>query len=203
MTRTSPLIVGQICLLVGANGALLGLPQEPAPAAAQPQSITLPIGTEIAISTVDRINSKTADVNREYAANLDDPIVVDGVTVAPANTSAFLRVSDIKNPKFKRASLSITLVAVTVNGQRVEINTDKVDSQSGSRAKRTAVGTAAGAGAGAAIGAAVGGGAGAGIGAAIGGLTGATAGVMTRKGVEVAPETRFTYRLTQPVAINQ
>ena len=200
MTRTSPLIFGQICLLVGANCALLA--QAPSPAPAEPQSITLPIGTEIAISTVDRIDSKTASLNREYAANLDDPIVVDGVTVVPANASAFLRVTDVKNPKFKRASLAITLVAVTVNGQKVEVNTDKVDSQSGSRAKRTAIGTAAGAGAGAAIGAAVGGGAGAGIGAAIGGLTGATAGIMTRKGVEVAPETRFTYKLTQPVVID-
>jgi uncharacterized membrane protein len=207
MKRTVSLIFWQTCLLVGANAALLASPQAPStqapsPAPAEPQSMTLPIGTEIAISTVDRIDSKTASLNREYAANLDDPVIVDGVTVVPANASAFLRVTDVKNPKFKRASLGITLVAVTVNGRRVEVNTDKVDSQSGSRAPRTAVGTAAGAGAGAAIGAAVGGGAGAGIGAAIGGLAGATGGVLTRKGVEVAPETRFTYKLTQPVSIN-
>ena len=61
MTRTSPLIFGQICLLVGANCALLA--QAPSPAPAEPQSITLPIGTEIAISTVDRIDSKTASLN--------------------------------------------------------------------------------------------------------------------------------------------
>jgi hypothetical protein len=206
MKRTLPLIFWQTCLLVGANAALLASPQAPSPqapspASAEPQSITLPVGTEIAISTVDRIDSKTASLNREYAANLDDAVILDGVTVVPANASAFLRVTDLKNPKFKRASLAISLVAVTVNGRRVEVNTDKVDSQSGSRAPRTAVGAAAGAGAGAAIGAAVGGGAGAGIGAAIGGLAGATGGVLTRKGVEVAPETRFTYKLTQPVSI--
>lgn len=202
MKRTLPVIFWRICLLVGASVALLATPQSPSPPPAEPQSITLPIGTEIAISTVDRIDSKTASVNREYAANLDDPVIVDGVTVVPANASAFLRVSDVKNPKFKRASLATSLVAVTVNGRRVEVNTDKVDSQSGTRAKRTAVGTAAGAGAGAAIGAAVGGGAGAGIGAAVGGLAGASAGILTRKGVEVAPETRFTYRLQQPVPID-
>jgi uncharacterized protein YcfJ len=196
-------------LLVGASGLLLALPQQPSaapqqPAAApqEPQSITLPVGTEIAISTIDRIDSKTADKNKEYAASLDDAVIVDGVEVVPARTSAILRVTDVKNPKFKRATLSISLVALTLNGRRVEVNTDKVDSQSGTRATRTAVGAAAGAGAGAAIGAAVGGGAGAGIGAGVGALGGATAGILTRKGVEVAPETRFTYRLTQPVSIN-
>jgi uncharacterized protein YcfJ len=178
------------------------LAQAPPATPQQPQSITLPVGTEIAISTIDRIDSKTADKNKEYAASLDDPVIVDGVEVVPAKASAFLRVTDVKNPKFKRASLTLSLVAVTVNGQRVEVNTDTVDSQSGTRAKRTAVGAAAGAGAGAAIGAAVGGGAGAGIGAGVGALGGATAGILTRKGVEVASETRFTYRLTQPVSIN-
>jgi hypothetical protein len=187
-------------MILWASTLLLALPQQP-PAAA-PQSITLPVGTEIAISTIDRIDSKTADKNKEYAASLDDPVIVDGVTVVPAKTNAFLRVTDVKNPKFKRASLSLSLVALTVNGQRVEVNTDKVDSQSGTRATRTAVGAAAGAGAGAAIGAAVGGGAGAGIGAGVGALGGAPTGILTRKGVEVAPETRFTYKLTEPVSIN-
>jgi uncharacterized protein YcfJ len=186
MKRTLPLILLASTLLLGQ----------------EPKSITLPAGTEIAISTIDRIDSKTADKNKEYAASLDDPVIVDGVEVVPAKTNAFLRVTDVKNPKFKRASLSLSLVALTVNGQRVEVNTDKVDSQSGTRATRTAVGAAAGAGAGAAIGAAVGGGAGAGIGAGVGALGGATAGILTRKGVEVAPETRFTYRLTQPVSVN-
>jgi uncharacterized protein YcfJ len=200
MKRISPLIFWQFYLLAGAGGLLLA--QEPPATPQQPQSITLPVGTEIAISTIDRIDSKTADKNKEYAASLDDPVIVDGVEVVPAKASAFLRVTDVKNPKFKRASLTLSLVAVTVNGQRVEVNTDTVDSQSGTRAKRTAVGAAAGAGAGAAIGAAVGGGAGAGIGAGVGALGGATAGILTRKGVEVASETRFTYRLTQPVSIN-
>jgi uncharacterized protein YcfJ len=200
MKRISPLIFWQFYLLAGAGGLLLA--QEPPATPQQPQSITLPVGTEIAISTIDRIDSKTADKNKEYAASLDDPVIVDGVEVVPAKASAYLRVTDVKNPKFKRASLTLSLVAVTVNGQRVEVNTDTVDSQSGTRAKRTAVGAAAGAGAGAAIGAAVGGGAGAGIGAGVGALGGATAGILTRKGVEVASETRFTYRLTQPVSIN-
>src|SRR5260370_39632900 len=199
MKRTLPLLFCQFCLLLGANA----FAQTPPPAPAEQQSVTLPIGTEIAIRTIDRINSKTADLKREYAGNLDDPVMVDGATVIPANTSAFLRVTDVQRAGFsRRASLSLSLIAVNINGQRVNVETDKVDSKSGSQAKRTLAGTAVGAGAGAAIGGALGGGAGAGIGAGIGAAGGAVAGRVMGKAVEIAPETRFTSRLMQPRGIN-
>jgi uncharacterized protein YcfJ len=197
--RTLLLIFWPFCLLLGANA----FPQTSQPAPAEAQSITLPIGTEIAIRTVDRIDSKNADLHKEYAASLDDPVVVDGVQVVPANTNAFLQVADKQHSGFtRRASLSISLIAVTINGQRVKVETDKVDSKSGSQAKQTAAGAGIGAGAGAAIGAIAGGGLGAGIGAAAGGAAGALGGVLKGKTVEIAPETRFTYKLTQAVVIN-
>src|SRR3984885_2683920 len=183
MKSTLRLILWPVCLLLGVN------------VFADPQNITLPIGTEIAVRTIDRIDSKR--VRKEYAATLDDPILVDGMTVVPANANAFLRIVDKS-----RASLSLSLIAVTINGQRVEVSTDKVDSRRGSTTKRTAVGAGVGAGTGAAIGAIAGGGAGAGIGAAVGAATGGIFGHMTAKPVEIAPETRFSYRLTQAVAIN-
>jgi uncharacterized protein YcfJ len=199
MKRPSLIAFSQLYLLLGANA----FAQAPPPALAEPQSITLPIGTEIAIRTIDRIDSKKADLRREYAANLDDPIIVNGVTVAPANSKAFLRVSDVQRAGFaRRASLSLSLIAVNINGQRVNVDTDKVDSKSGSQAKRTLAGTAVGAGAGAAIGGALGGGAGAGIGAGIGAAGGAVAGKLMGKAAEIAPETRFTYRLVQTVMVN-
>ncbi|MGO9263155.1 MAG: hypothetical protein ACLQU1_43780 [Bryobacteraceae bacterium] len=170
---------------------------------ARPGSITLPVGTEIAVRTIDRIGSKKADLNHEYAASLDDPVIVDGVEVVPANANAILRVTEAHSPTLThRASLSTSLVAVTINGQRVNVETGKVDSKAGSQAKRTLTGTAAGAGAGAAIGAAAGGGTGAAAGAGAGAAAGTVAGKLTGKGVQIAPETRFTYKLTQPVAIN-
>ena len=139
------------------------LPAPPAPAAApasavpprptakslppQPGSITLPVGTEIAVRTIDRIDSKKADLNHEYAASLDDPVIVDGVEVVPANANAILRVTEVQSPGLThRASLSTSLVAVTINGQRVNVETGKVDSKAGSQAKRTLTGTAVGAG---------------------------------------------------------
>jgi hypothetical protein len=170
--------------------------RQPAATPVEITGFTIPAGTEIAVRTVDRIDSKTADSKKDYRASLDDPVVVDGATVVPVNADAILRVTEVKNPKLGRASISISLVAVEVGGRRVEVKADELDSRSGSRAKRTLASTAAGAAAGAGIGALAGGPVGAGIGAGIGATSGVIAGVMTGKGVEIAPETRFTYRLT-------
>jgi len=166
------------------------------------RSITLPAGTAIAIRTVDRINSKTASLNKEYFASLDDPLIVDGVQLAPAGANAFLRVVEAKSSGLgHRASLSITLVAVVINRERIRVETGKVDSQAGSPAKRTVAGGAIGAGAGAGIGAAAGGAAGAAVGAGVGAIGGAIAGKLSGKPVEIPSETRFTYRLTQSVTL--
>jgi hypothetical protein len=182
-----------------------------APAAAAPTTtpaapvggITLPAGTEIAVRTIDRIDSKKADLSHEYAASLDDPVIVDGVEIVPANANAFVKVTEAKRPGLThRATMSTALVAIVINGQKVRVNTEGVDSTAGSQAKRTLTGTAVGAGTGAAIGAAAGGAAGAAMGAGAGAAAGAVAGKLTGKGVEIAPETRFTYKLAQPVAVN-
>jgi uncharacterized protein YcfJ len=175
------------------------------PVPAQPtqvSNITLPVGLEIAIRTVSRIDSKKADTYTEYEASLDDPIVVGGLQVAPVNGRAIFRVTEIHNAHLKRSSLSMALVAVFVSGQRVNVKTGDLDSQSGSRAKSTLTGTAVGAGAGAGIGAAAGGGAGAAIGAGAGAAVGTAVGAALGKGVEIAPETRFTYSLTEAVTVN-
>jgi hypothetical protein len=184
-------------------------PPKPAPAPSpapapvvKPQGITLPAGTEIAARTIDRIDSKKTEKNHEYRASLDDPIVVDGVTVAPANTSAILRVIDFSNPHLKgRPTLSMALVAVIVNGRRVDLSTDGVESAAGSRSKRTAIGAGAGAAGGAAVGAAAGGGVGAAVGAGIGAAAGTAGAALTGKGVIIAPETRFTYKLKEAVVL--
>jgi len=182
MKKTPLIIFFQICLMLGI-------------ALAQTQTITLPAGTEISVRTIDRINSK--DNRKEYAADLDDSVVVDGVTVLPEKTNVMLRITDKS-----RGSLSLTLSAVMLNGRKVNVISDKVDSRRGSTTKRTAVGAAAGAGTGAGIGAIAGGGVGAGIGAAAGAVTGGVLGHLTAKPIEIPPETRYTYRLTEPASFN-
>jgi len=184
-------------------GSLAALAQPAAPIAITAvQTVILPVGTEISIRTVDRIESKKADLNREYVASLDAPLVINGVTVLPPNSTAFLRVSDVQSAGFKRnASLSISLIGITNLGHRVSLETDKLDSHSGSQGNRTLAATGVGVGTGAAIGALAGGGLGAAIGAAAGGAGGALVGKVMGKGVEISSETRFTFRLTQPATI--
>jgi uncharacterized membrane protein len=174
----------------------------PVAESAEPPTITLPVGTEIAIRTVSRIESKKANLHTEYPASLDDPIIVNGETVVPASANAFLQVTEVRSPGMThRASLSLLLIAVMINGQRVMLETGKLDSAAGSQAKRTAVGAVGGAAGGAAIGALAGGALGAAVGAGAGAVGGAIAGKLTGKGVDIAPETRFTYRLIQPAVI--
>jgi uncharacterized protein YcfJ len=179
-------------------------PPSPAPSpAADSHTITLPAGTEIAVRTIERIDSKKADLSREYAGSLDDPILVGGVEVVPANANAVLKVVEVQRPGLThRASLATVLVAVTIHGQKVKVETGRVDSKAGSQAKRTLTGTAAGAGTGAVVGAAAGGAAGAAIGAGVGAAAGTVVGKLAGKGVEIAPETRFTYKLTEPVVLS-
>jgi hypothetical protein len=156
------------------------------------QNITLRAGTPIAIRTTTAIESKNPDTYKEYAAYLDDPIVIDGITVAPKNAGAFIRLT-----KDKRKDLGTTLVAVSINGQRIEVKTDQIESKAPSHAVRDGVAGAAG---GAAIGALAGGG----IGAAVGGVVGGLGGIGVAKAtghVSIPSETRFTYRLTEPVVI--
>ena len=93
-------------------------------------------------------------------------------------------------------------MAVSIDGHRIDLKTTDVDSKSGSQAKRTATGAAVGAGAGAAIGAMAGGAVGAGIGAGIGAAGGTAVAVIKGKAVEIRPETRFTYKLTETVTLD-
>jgi hypothetical protein len=156
------------------------------------QSITLKAGTQIAIRTNTAIESNNPDTYKEYAAYLEDPIVVDGVTVAPKNAGAFMKLT-----KDKRKVVGTSLVAVSINGQRVEVKTDQIESRAAPHALRNGV---AGAAAGAGIGALAGGGIGAGMGAVAGAIGGAIVDKNTGH-VKIPSETRFTYKLTDSVVI--
>lgn len=175
---------------------------QPAPQPAR--GMTIPAGTAIAIRTIDAIDSEGADMNRDYAASLADPLIVNDVTVAPQGANCVLRVVESKKAgKFKgRASLTLTLAAITVNGNRIPVETGESVSQSGSQGGKTAKRGAIGAGVGAAIGALAGGGKGAAIGAGSGAAIGAGSAALSGQRVKVPPETRLTFTLAQPATIN-
>lgn len=179
----------------------IAVAQDPPPSAG---GMTIPAGTAIAIRTIDAIDSESADVNREYAASLADPLIVNDVTVAPQGANCVLRVVESKKAgKFKgRASLALALVAVTVNGRRVPVETGESVSQSGSQGKKTATRGAIGAGIGAVIGGVAAGGKGAAIGAGSGAAVGAGSAALSGQRVKVPSETRLTFTLVQPAIVN-
>jgi hypothetical protein len=161
------------------------------------QTITLPTGTEIKIRTIDKIDSKTAVENQEYAASLDAPVMLAGVTVLPAQTSVFFRATDISNPKFKPASVKLSLSAVMVSGQRIPVETIKLESTGEAQGKKTAKYALIGGATGAVFGFVLGGVHGAKLLGIIGAAGGVLVGGVLHKGVEIPSETRFTYKLSK------
>ncbi len=182
-------------------------PSAPPPAtttAANSGPVELPAGTNIDIRMIDGVDSEVNTVGQTFKASLDQPVIVNGVTVIPRGADATVRLVDQKESgKFTgRSALTLNLTSVTVNGRPVDINTQTVSRESDSRGQQTAK-TAAGVGAvGAIIGAIAGGGKGAAIGAASGAAAGAGAGVILGgEKVKIPSETRLTFVLDTPVKI--
>jgi hypothetical protein len=172
-----------------------------APAPSFPQ---FPVGTVVTVRTIEAIDSKQASKTREYAASLDDPLILNGVEVVPANVNAVLQVKNVKasGALMGKASLSLAIVALTVNGRRVALETGDVVSSSGSQTKQTARNGAVGAAAGCGLGAVFGGALGCGVGGAIGAGGGIITSAINGKSVKVPSETRLSFRLIAPLTIN-
>jgi hypothetical protein len=166
--------------------------------------VELPAGTNIDIRMIDGVDSEIARVGQTFKASLDQPVIVNGVTVVQRGADATVRLVDQKESGklTGRSALTLNLVSVTVNGRPVDINTQTIQRESDSRGQQTAK-TAAGVGAvGAIIGAIAGGGKGAAIGAASGAAAGAGAGVVLGgEKVKIPSETRLTFVLDTPVRI--
>ena len=163
----------------------------------------IPSGTPISIRTIDKIDSKTANLSTRYRASLDDALIVNGEELARRGADAELIVAEAKQSGklTGRAALVLRLAAVSVNGRMVRVETSDSVSQSGSQGKKAATRGAIGAGAGAVLGGIFGGGKGAAIGAAAGAGAG-TATALGGEKVTVPPETRLTFTLSADAPLN-
>lgn len=165
---------------------------------------SLPSGSEIAVRMIDSIDSRTAAEGDEFRASLILPLTVDGEEIAPKGADAKVRlVSEKEAGKLAgRTELSVALVSVMVNGQKVELSTSNVRQESGSQTAKTAK-TAAGVGVlGAIIGAIAGGGKGAAIGAGAGAAAGAGAQVfMKGQRVYIPSETALYFTTQEATAL--
>jgi hypothetical protein len=135
-------------------------PPEP-DAAGQRLGITLPAGTNFVIRMIDAVDSETASVGQSFAGSLDEAIAdPNGGTLIPRGADVTLKLVDAKQSGkiAGRTELALSLMAVRVNGQMVDINTQTVTKVSDSRSGRSAKTIGGGAVAGAVIGGIIGGG---------------------------------------------
>jgi hypothetical protein len=167
-----------------------------------PEEVTVPAGTAVSIRLQNALSSASNRPGDEFAAVLDEPIVVDGSTVAARGAAVRGRVIAARSSGRLHNSgyLRLSLVSVEMNGKPVPVRSSSVFAMGGSHQKRNFALIGGGAGAGALIGAIAGGGKGALIGSAIGAGSGTAGAYATgKKEVSFAPERRLTFRLTQPL----
>jgi len=169
-----------------------------------PDQIVIPSGTPITVRLQSTVSSATSRSGDEFAATLDQPIVIDGETIAPEGAQVTGRVvaarpsGRLMHPGYLR----IALASVTVNGKAVPVQSSSVMVAGRSHKRRNLAWIGGGAGGGALIGALAGGGSGALIGSAIGAAGGTTTAYVTgKKDVGFGTERRLTFRLTRPATI--
>ncbi|PYY14060.1 MAG: hypothetical protein DMG61_11205 [Acidobacteria bacterium] len=169
-----------------------------------PQEVVIPSGTAITVRLQNAVSSATSSPGDEFEAVLDQPIVIDGETVAPTGAQITGRVvaahrsGRLTHPGYLR----IALASMMVNGKTIPMQSSSVMVAGASHKKRNLAWIGGGAGGGALIGAIASGGTGALIGSAIGAAGGTGAAYGTgKKDVGFGPERRLTFRLTRPITI--
>ena len=218
LTRISG-ISAALCLMMlagcsrGQAPAASGTPDAPsqqqaaAPAPPPPKTWTIPVGTTIAVRTLDGMSTKYARSGDEFDATLAEPLVVDGATLAPVGSPVIGKVtgSDQGGRVKGRALITLTLVQVTLaDGQAIPLQTSRVSRQAKSATKKNLLRTGIMSGAGAGIGAIAGGGKGAAIGAGIGAGAGVATNLATRGPAAAVPaEALLKFALATPVQVTE
>jgi hypothetical protein len=177
-----------------------------APAAEEERyrTVTVPAGTTLSLVLQSSVSSDTSSVEDRVAATLRRPLVVNGVTVAPAGASVSGYVTEsTRSGRVKgRARVGVRFTSLRARDGVHNIRTATISRQARATKKQDATKIGIGAGAGAVVGAVAGGKKGAAIGSAVGGA-GGTGVVLATRGEEVAlgTGTIVTTRLTAPLTV--
>lgn len=181
-------------------------PPPPAPPAPEYREVTIPAGTRLSVVLDTTVASDKSQVEDRVLAYLDQPVVVDGLTVVPRNAKVTGTVTEAtRSGKVKgRARIAVRFSQIAVpDGETHDIRTASIAREAQSTKKDDAKKVGIGAVGGAIIGGIAGGGKGAAIGTAVGGGAGTGAVMMTRGDeVELAAGTPLKVQLTAPLTVS-
>ena len=198
-----------------------GAPEQGAPANAEPKkdeppkqeapppprTFTVDAGTPLVVRTTSSMSTKNAEAGNRFEATLQQPLVVEGKTLAKTGALVEGVVAEAsQGGRVKgKAYLTLNLVSLHLSdGRTVAIKTGAVTQEAKSGAKKDLMRTGIAAGAGAAIGAIAGGGRGAAIGAGVGGAAGVGLNMATRgPAAQLPAETVVNFRLATPLTVTE
>jgi hypothetical protein len=168
------------------------------------EHVVLPVGTEVALRTNQRIDSKDVVEGQNFSAQISDDIRdTDGSVAIPRGSDATLVTRRLEG----NGDITLDVESISVEGRRYRVSTMDQELQNNRDGvggnKRTGQYVGGGAIFGAIIGAIAGGGKGAAIGAAAGAGAGAGVQTITRgKEVHVPAETVLRFRLDRPLRLH-
>lgn len=167
-------------------------------------AFTISRGSNILIRMVDAINSEENQAGQTFRASLAEPLVVEGIEVAPIDSPIRGRIVDASGAGRVRGSaeLRLELTQIVVNGITYSLATSEYEEVAEGRGDETARRVGTGAGVGALIGLIAGGGKGAAIGAGIGAGAAGTVQVLTKgEKLYIPAETLLGFTLSEPLSI--
>jgi hypothetical protein len=168
----------------------------------RPSSIKVPSGTRLTVRMIDAIDSDSNQAGDKFSATMEQPLIVDAVTVVPKGADVYGRLTEAKEAGHiqGRSELKLELTGIVVNGQTIPLTTGEYSVAGSSRGASSAKRVGGGAAVGAVIGALAGGGKGAAIGAGVGAGAGTAVQVITKgEQVHVPSETVLEFALQQDV----
>jgi hypothetical protein len=173
------------------------------PAPRQP-AISVPAGTPLTVRLQTPVSSASSEPGEIFDAVLDEPLVVNGETIAPRGAAVRGRVTIARRSGrlHHPGQLGLTLVSMSLGNQDVPLETSHIYAKGKSHKKRNLALIGGGTGAGALIGGVASGGTGLLIGSAIGAGGGTAVAFGTgKKNVGFGVERRLTFTLTQPLTV--
>lgn len=173
-------------------------------AAAPPQSVTVPAGTQVHFKLLQSINTANAKAGQRVPAQLTEPLVANGKTVAAAGSAATVKITtaEASGRIGGSAKLIFSLASVTLaNGTKADVKSSSYSREGKAHAKHNATYIAGAAIVGGLAGQALGGNRNSTAkGAAIGAGVGIGAAAATGKfDFEVKAGDRFSLKLKTPI----